>query len=300
MKKLILAAATIAMMATTACNKNAENTGAPIDERFAISDSVSDSISQFYGQMVGSYILADYQNFSDENKNDQMKQDLIKGIRIALAEGKGNGVMMGLQVGMRMAQELNSLEEAGVKVDREAVLKNFMNAFQADSVDMEEIRALNAIYTGLMQQVRETEEAREEARIAESPEAQQNAISCKAFFDKLKTQEGVTFTESGLAYSIIAQGDTTTINKNTLVTLNYVGKLIDGTVFDQSREGQPAKMSPAGVIPGFGEGLQLLGKGAKATFYIPAELAYGLKAPEQIGPNQALIFEVEIIDVQNR
>ncbi|MGM9872362.1 MAG: FKBP-type peptidyl-prolyl cis-trans isomerase [Muribaculaceae bacterium] len=300
MKKFIMAAAALAMMATTACNKNAENTEASIDERFQISESVSDSISQIYGQMVGGYILADYQNFSDENKNDQMKQDLIKGIRIALSEGKGNGVMMGLQVGMRMAQELASLEEAGVKVDREAVLENFMRAFQADSANMEDIRAINGLYTGLMQQVRETEEAREEARIAESPEAQQNAISCKAFFDKLKSQEGIKFTESGLAYSISVPGDTTTISNNTLVTLNYVGKLIDGTVFDQSREDQPAKMSPAGVIPGFGEGLRLLGKGAKATFYIPAELAYGLKAPQQIGPNQALIFDVEIVDVQNR
>lgn len=300
MKKFIMAAAALAMMATTACNKNAENTEASIDERFQISESVSDSISQIYGQMVGGYILADYQNFSDENKNDQMKQDLIKGIRIALSEGKGNGVMMGLQVGMRMAQELASLEEAGVKVDREAVLENFMRAFQADSVNMEDIRAINGLYTGLMQQVREIEEAREEARIAESPEAQQNAISCKAFFDKLKSQEGIKFTESGLAYSISVPGDTTTISNNTLVTLNYVGKLIDGTVFDQSREDQPAKMSPAGVIPGFGEGLRLLGKGAKATFYIPAELAYGLKAPQQIGPNQALIFDVEIVDVQNR
>lgn len=300
MKKFIMAAAALAMMATTACNKNAENTEASIDERFQISESVSDSISQIYGQMVGGYILADYQNFSDENKNDQMKQDLIKGIRIALSEGKGNGVMMGLQVGMRMAQELASLEEAGVKVDREAVLENFMRAFQADSANMEDIRAINGLYTGLMQQVRETEEAREEARIAESPEAQQNAISCKAFFDKLKSQEGIKFTESGLAYTISVPGDTTTISNNTLVTLNYVGKLIDGTVFDQSREDQPAKMSPAGVIPGFGEGLRLLGKGAKATFYIPAELAYGLKAPQQIGPNQALIFDVEIVDVQNR
>ena len=300
MKKFIMAAAALAMMATTACNKNAENTEASIDERFQISESVSDSISQIYGQMVGGYILADYQNFSDENKNDHMKQDLIKGIRIALSEGKGNGVMMGLQVGMRMAQELASLEEAGVKVDREAVLENFMRAFQADSVNMEDIRAINGLYTGLMQQVHETEEAREEARIAESPEAQQNAISCKAFFDKLKSQEGIKFTESGLAYSISVPGDTTTISNNTLVTLNYVGKLIDGTVFDQSREDQPAKMSPAGVIPGFGEGLRLLGKGAKATFYIPAELAYGLKAPQQIGPNQALIFDVEIVDVQNR
>ncbi|MGM9860240.1 MAG: FKBP-type peptidyl-prolyl cis-trans isomerase N-terminal domain-containing protein, partial [Muribaculaceae bacterium] len=270
MKKLIMAAAAIAMMATTACNKTVENTEAPsIEERFQVSEAVGDSISQIYGQMVGGYILADYQNFSDESKNDQMKQDLIKGIRIALSEGKGNGVMMGLQVGMRMAQELASLEEAGVKVDREAVLKNFMRAFQADSVNMEDIRALQGLYTGLMQQVRNVEEAREEARIAESPEAQQNAISCKAFFDKLKTQEGIKFTESGLAYTISVPGDTTTISNNTLVTLNYVGKLIDGTVFDQSREDQPAKMSPAGVIPGFGEGLRLLGKGAKATFYIP-------------------------------
>ena len=71
---------------------------------------------------------------------------------------------------------------------------------------------------------------------------------------------------------------------------------MDGTVFDSSED---ARLSPAGVVPGFGEGLEMLGKGGKATLYIPGKLAYGVDgAPRAgIGPNAMLIFDIEGLDV---
>lgn len=301
MKKLMWGMALATLALTSACSKTDKTDAADsVDERFKISQALGDSISDIYGTMVGGYILADYQNFTEDHKTDQMKSDLIKGIRLALSEGESEGVVMGMQVGLRMAQELKSMEDNGVPVDREAVLKHFIAAFNGDSVDMSNLRELSGVFGGLQQQVQAVSQAREEARIAESAQAQQNAIAGKAFLDKIAKEEGVQKTPSGLYYRIEAAGDTTTINDRSLVTLNYKGTLIDGTVFDQSRPEQPATFSPAGVIPGFSEGLKLLHKGAKATFYIPGDLAYGLRAPEQIGPNQTLVFEVEIVDVKSR
>lgn len=301
MKKLILGMAAVALLATASCSKKSDEAAA--DSRFAVPQATSDSISQLYGSMVGGYVLSDFMNFNDdEHKTEQTKQDIIKGIRLVLANGNSSdGVQIGIQVGLRMAQQIAGFEEQGVAVNREDVIKNFIRAFQADSLDMESLRENNNVFTGLMQQVAEIDQARKEAEIAESPEAKQNLLSGKAFIDKVKKEPGVKVSASGLAYKIEQQGDTTVkITPNTLVSVNYKGSLIDGKVFDQSAEGRPATFAPSGVIPGFGEGLMLLGKGGKATFYIPADLAYGLQAPQAIGPNQTLVFDVEIVDVNQR
>ena len=85
-----------------------------------------------------------------------------------------------------------------------------------------------------------------------------------------------------------------------MVQVNYIGRLTDGTVFDQSPDGQPATFSPAGVIPGFSEGLKMLGVGGKAILYIPGNLAYGSQGVPQagIGPDQMLVFEIEVAGVK--
>lgn len=299
MKKLMWGIAAMAVLATASCSKE-DKTAA--ESQFAVPESISDSISSIYGQMVGGYILADFQHFSEEHQTSQVKNDLIKGIRMAFSEGESDGVSMGLQVGMKMLQELKGLESQGVNIDKNLVLKNFISAFNADSLDIGALQESNGIYSGLVQQVSVLAQARRDAEAAEAPEAKQNLLSGQAFLAKVKSEDPeVKTTSSGLVYKIDEAGDPDVkINDNTLVTLNYVGKLIDGTVFDQSQPDQPVTFSPAGTIPGFAEGLKLLSPGAKATLYIPAELAYGVNAPAQIGPNQALVFEVEIKSVQER
>lgn len=300
MKKFIWSMAIAATILGTSCShKQSENQQTA--DPYAISQGMGDTISSLYGTMVGGYILSDYLNFDPDHQNAQMKEDLIKGIRIALSEGTQDGVMMGMQVGMRMAQELKSFEDRGVPVDREAVLRNFIEAFGADSVDISSLQELNTEFSTLSRRIDMIEEARQAAEIANSPEAIQNAQTGRAFIDKVKAENpDAVQTESGLVYVIEEKGDTTTIAPNSMVTLYYTGSLVDGTVFDSTDEGSPRTFAPAGTIPGFSEGLQLLGKGGKATLYIPGELAYGINAPAAIGPNQTLVFKVEIVDVANR
>jgi FKBP-type peptidyl-prolyl cis-trans isomerase FkpA len=84
-----------------------------------------------------------------------------------------------------------------------------------------------------------------------------------------------------------------------MVTVNYEGRLMDGTVFDSSyARGEPATLLLAEVIPGWTEGVQLMPVGSKFRFYLPSDLAYGPQgAGDQIAPNSVLIFDVELLSI---
>lgn len=289
MKKFILGFASLAMLALGACSGEKSAGEA---EKQELSKEFTDSVSQIYGKMVGGYVLSDYLNFSDEMKNDKTREDMIRGIRIALSEGNNDGVAMGMQIGVKILQEMQQFEEMGLNLDPNILLGQFIKAFNEDSVDMVALRTLSNSLSNAMSQARVVQHENKVAELANSPEAQQNAISGKAFLDKKRTEEGVNATNSGLLYTVDVAGDTSDITDNAPLKVIYKGMLIDGTVFDQRTEA--VAMAPGSVVPGFGEGMKLIGKGGKGTLYIPAELAYGLEAPEVIGPNQVLVFEIEI------
>ena len=85
-----------------------------------------------------------------------------------------------------------------------------------------------------------------------------------------------------------------------MVKCNYEGTLLDGTVFDGTKDkGKPAEFSLARVIKGWTEGLQLMKEGAKYKFYIPSDLAYGQRGAGKIEPNSVLIFEIELLEVND-
>ena len=124
----------------------------------------------------------------------------------------------------------------------------------------------------------------------------------QAFLAENEVRASVTTTASGLQYEVLTAGAGTTPGPRDMVTTHYHGTLIDGTVFDSSvRRGQPIAFPVDGVIKGWTEALQLMQVGAKWKLYIPPELAYGVRgSPPAIGPNETLIFEVELLDVQQR
>lgn len=121
-----------------------------------------------------------------------------------------------------------------------------------------------------------------------------------AFLANNKAQTGVVVLPSGLQYKIITQGKGSKPKASDSVTVNYEGKLINGTVFDSSyQRGQPATFGVNQVIAGWTEALQLMPAGSTWMLYIPANLAYGAAgAPPVIGPNQVLIFKVDLLSVQ--
>ncbi|MEO1043127.1 MAG: FKBP-type peptidyl-prolyl cis-trans isomerase [Pseudomonadota bacterium] len=128
-----------------------------------------------------------------------------------------------------------------------------------------------------------------------------NAITSRAFLAEQEAREGVLKTESGLLYEAVtdvAEGDTP--SPDNLVTVHYTGTLADGTVFDSSvQRGQPAEFQLSGVIRAWTEGLQLMNVGDKFKLYVPPALGYGEQGIPggPIGPNQALVFDVELLGV---
>lgn len=104
---------------------------------------------------------------------------------------------------------------------------------------------------------------------------------------------------SGLQYEVITAGEGESPSGAAKVTVLYRGALIDGTEFDSSYgRGQPATFALNGVIKGFSEALSLMQPGAKWRVFIPSDMAYGPRGSRTIGPNETLIFEMELISFE--
>jgi FKBP-type peptidyl-prolyl cis-trans isomerase FklB len=123
-----------------------------------------------------------------------------------------------------------------------------------------------------------------------------------AFLAENKKKEGVKTLPSGLQYKVIKAGTGKKPKLNDTVMTHYRGTLIDGTEFDSSyKRGQPVSFLVSGVLPGWTEALQLMEEGAKWQLFIPSNLAYGERgAGGIIGPNATLIFEIELVSIQEK
>jgi len=131
---------------------------------------------------------------------------------------------------------------------------------------------------------------------------EKNKKEGEAFLAENKNKEGVITLPSGLQYKILKKGSGKKPKLTDTVTTHYRGTLIDGTEFDSSyRRNQPVSFPVNGVIAGWTEALQLMEEGAKWQLFIPPHLAYGERGTgPRIGPNATLIFEVELISIQEK
>ena len=137
-----------------------------------------------------------------------------------------------------------------------------------------------------------------EQEAAQAQMAEVNAKAGRDFLEENGKRVEVKTTASGLQYEVLQEGSGKQPKAEDFVTVHYTGKLIDGTVFDSSVErGEPATFGVTQVIPGWVEALQLMKEGAKYRLFIPSQLAYGPQGAGPIGPNQTLIFDVELIKV---
>lgn len=129
-----------------------------------------------------------------------------------------------------------------------------------------------------------------------------NAQAGAAFLEENGKRVEVKTTASGLQYEVVKEGEGACPGPHDQVTVHYEGRLIDGTVFDSSVErGEPATFGVTQVIPGWVEALQMMKTGAKWRLFIPSALAYGPQgAGGLIGPNQTLIFDVELIKIEGK
>ncbi|MCP3871151.1 MAG: FKBP-type peptidyl-prolyl cis-trans isomerase [Gammaproteobacteria bacterium] len=140
---------------------------------------------------------------------------------------------------------------------------------------------------------------RQKLMMEKQAKAQAKLAAGKAFLEQNKTREGVVVLPSGLQYIELKAGSGDSPAPGSKVTVNYRGTLIDGTEFDSSyKRGEPTSFSLDGVIPGFKESISLMKPGAKWQVFIPSNLGYGPNgAGNSIGPNETLIFEIELLSV---
>lgn len=130
--------------------------------------------------------------------------------------------------------------------------------------------------------------------------AEQNRLAGADFLLQNGQRTEVSITPSGLQYEVLERGSGPPPAASDVVTVHYIGTLIDGTEFDSShRRGQPSSFQVDRVISGWTEGLQLMSVGSKFKFYIPSNLGYGdAGSGPVIGPNAVLIFEVELLGIE--
>jgi len=193
---------------------------------------------------------------------------------------------LGYTIGSQMASQLDNSDLFG-DIDLEALIAAFR-----DTAEGKEAR----LTSEQMQQAQLNFQQKAQAKIDEL--ANTNKAKGDAYLVKNAAKEGIVTTESGLQYEVLREGKGDQPAAESSVKVHYVGTLTDGTEFDSSyQRGTPTEFPVGGVIPGFSEGLQLMKAGAKYRFVIPSDQAYGVQGPPSIGPNQALIFEVELIEV---
>jgi FKBP-type peptidyl-prolyl cis-trans isomerase FklB len=186
-----------------------------------------------------------------------------------------------------------SLKSQGIEVDPETLAKGVKDAMAGGKLQMTDDE-LKQVLTALQEQLKlKAEEAKTALSEANKKEA-------AAFFAANAKNQGVNSLPDGMQYKVLKTGTGPKPTDADVVTLQYRGTLLNGTEFDSSfSTGQPATFQVKGLIPGFREALLLMPVGSTYQFFIPSELAYGENgAGEVIGPNAALIFQIELLSIE--
>ena len=196
------------------------------------------------------------------------------------------GYSLGIMVGRQLQQDISDLDTDSFGEALEDLYKG-----NTPSLKDEEIaQTLDKLQQKL------AAEAQEQATVA----AAENQAKGEKFLAANAKKSGVKVTDSGLQYKVIKKGKGDKPAATSSVKVHYEGKLIDDTVFDSSyQRGEPVSFKVNQVIAGWQEALQLMPEGSEWEVYIPANLAYGpAGAGGSIGPNEALVFKVELLEIE--
>lgn len=188
----------------------------------------------------------------------------------------------------------HSFAKNNLNLNKDLVFKGFSDGQEnKDTIFTQE--QIGAIMMAWQQEM----SSRKEALTAQ--ESSKNMKLGEEFLAANKTKEGVITLPSGLQYKVLKAGAGESPDENDVVKVHYTGTLIDGTVFDSSRErGEPIEFPVNGVIAGWTEALKMMKPGAQYMLYIPANLAYGDRATGPIAAGSTLIFDVELLSFEKK
>jgi FKBP-type peptidyl-prolyl cis-trans isomerase FklB len=189
-------------------------------------------------------------------------------------------------IGYRFATDI---QNQGLDLDAVWVGKAISHVLNGQSLDLSD------------EQMNAAMEAYKKERLAQLTQmGNKNLQTGQAYLEKNGTSKGVVTLDNGMQYKIIVAGKGKKPKPEDKVVVHYKGTLIDGTEFDSSyKRGQPASFNVNGVIQGWQQALVMMSEGSKWELAIPPHLAYGARGSgPQIGPNETLLFEVELLEVK--
>lgn len=238
------------------------------------SDAPADSVA-----MAIATIWVDYMQPQIKSGGEDYKKGIIESFYLP---DDRQSYYRGLFEGMAIRNQLSQMENLGYKIDWEIIPKMIEDLFDGHYTAFSPITA-DAYLSSFI----ETSSSEKEL----SYESQQH------FLDEQAAKPGNITTPSGLIFEIITEGEGNMPKLYDKVKVNYIGKLYDGTIIDDTK-GEPVIFSPASLIPGFAEGLTMMKPGGVYRIYIPPKLAYGDNGVgKNIPPGAALDFTIEFIDI---
>ena len=256
-----------------------------------------DSLNYAFGLANGKGIK-DYYLAADSANADSLKvkiASLLKGLNDGLKgdadQGNAELIELGKNIGSALKEQTKSglMGDSTLKVDIDIIKQGLVNGLKGSEIQMTASDAQMYLQT-TMQKIQ-----------AQQMEKQYgaNKTAGEQFLATNKSKAGVVTTASGLQYEIIKKGNGPVPTETSRVKVHYHGTLIDGTVFDSSVDrGEPAVFGVNQVIKGWTEALQLMPVGSKYKLFIPQNLAYGAQDQGTIKPFSVLIFEVELISIE--
>ena len=244
------------------------------------SDTLIDSLSSTMGAVNGSK-MRNYLRMIDSDF-----EQIFKGIEYGFEQEVDNISLVCEQAGIQIVQSFDSFQgQARMPLNKGLFMEHLTRGLCVETFDEEEYLTLYEKIDPLIERV-----------AGLSPDGIANKKAGEAYMEQLRKDKSFKFTKSGLAYKMLKEGKGKISTEDDVV--NYVGKHLDGTVFDSS-EGEHMPLTIGIGIEGVSEMLQLMKPGGKAIVVIPSNMAYGaIPINDAIGPNETLIFEIEIIDSQ--
>lgn len=193
-------------------------------------------------------------------------------------------------IGIQMGSQISQVKDL---INQDALILGFKDSLAEKDPQLTP-EEMQTTMQAFQKSLAEVQKAKQE-KLASSGKADGDT-----FLAANKTKEGVVTTESGLQYKILTAGTGAIPKATDTVITHYTGTTIDGKVFDSSyKRNAPATFPVNGVIKGWTEALQLMKVGSKWQLFIPSELAYGARgAGANIGPNQTLIFDIELLEIK--
>ena len=243
-----------------------------------LSNALIDSLSSTIGTVNGSK-MRNYLEMTDADF-----EQIFKGFEYGFEQEVDNISLVCEQAGIQIVQSFDYFQwQARMPLNKGLFMEHLTRGLYVEAFDEEEYLTLNEKIDPLIERV-----------AGLSPDGIANKKAGEAYMEQLRKDKSFKFTKSGLAYKMLKEGKGKISTEDDVV--NYVGKHLDGTVFDSS-EGEHMPLTIGIGIEGVSEMLQLMKPGGKAIVVIPSNMAYGaIPINDAIGPNETLIFEIEIID----